>query len=77
MFCRYLARKGDVLEPRDVDAIVRAVRAEERGGADAGGSKKTRRRVEEHPARAECLAACAANHSCQRFRVASAHGEGE
>ena len=27
--------------------------------------------------RAECLAACAANHSCQRFRVASADGEGE
>ena len=44
-YCRYLARKGDVvLEPRDVDAIVRAVRAEERGEPTRGGSKKTRRR---------------------------------
>ena len=77
-YCRYLARKGDVvLEPRDVDAIVRAVRAEERGGADARWIEEDAPEGLKNTARAECLAACAANHSCQRFRVASADGEGE
>lgn len=77
-YCRYLARKGDVvLEPRDVDAIVRAVRAEERGGADARWIEEDAPEGLKNTTRAECLAACAANHSCQRFRVASADGEGE
>ena len=77
-YCRYLARKGDVvLEPRDVDAIVRAVRAEERGGADARWIEEDAPEGLKNTARAECLAACAANHSCQRFRVASADGDGE
>ena len=77
-YCRYLARKGDVvLEPRDVDAIVRAVRAEERGGADARWIEEDAPEGLKNTTRAECLAACAANHSCQRFRVASADGKGE
>ena len=77
-YCRYLARKGDVvLEPRDVDAIVRAVRAEERGGADARWIEEDAPEGLKNTTRAECLAACAANHSCQQFRVASADGEGE
>ena len=78
-YCRYLARKGDVvLEPRDVDAIVRAVRAEERGGADARWIEEDASESEglkKKTARAECLAACAANHSCQQFRVVGGEGE--
>ena len=73
-YCRYLARKGDVvLEPRDVDAIVRAVRAEERGGADARWIEEDAPEGLKNTARA-CLAACAANHSTMGQRAASADG---
>ena len=47
------------------------------GGADARWIEEDAPEGLKNTARAECLAACAANHSCQRFRVASADGEGE
>ena len=79
-YCRYLARKGDVtLEPRDVAAVARAVTAERTIGnwkqaavahADATTTLRTRVILHKRSAtRAECLAACAADHSCQRFRL--------
>ena len=84
-YCRYLARKGDVvLEARDIANIAAATEAEralgdwkaaavEHGTALAAGAPPPAgTRVVLHSrsaSRAECLAACAAKHSCQRFRL--------
>ena len=73
-YCRYFARKGDVvLEARDVEAIARAVRASDRDAQgvalDPRGSQRWMRDPNGAVGRRECLAACAANHSCQKFKL--------
>ena len=93
-YCRYVARKGSVLvEPRDVDAVVRAVAASaseakalaprreapvgegrEASSGPPGPSGVEWAAAGEATSRAACLAACAANHSCQRFRFEEEEG---
>tara|TARA_B100000768_G_scaffold114213_1_gene105738 strand:+ start:470 stop:1270 length:801 start_codon:yes stop_codon:yes gene_type:complete len=74
-YCRYFARKGDVvLEGRDVEAIARAVKASDRDGEGAAldPSRGSIRWITDPGGavgRTECLAACAGNHSCQRFKL--------
>ena len=82
-YCRYLARKGDVvLEARDVEAIARAVRASDGDARGAATDPKDGSTVTwmKDPngavGRRECLAACAANHSCQKFKLVDDGGGG-
>jgi len=93
-YCRYVARKGSVLvEPRDVDAVVRAVAASASeakalapprespigegrvaSSGPSGPSGVEWAAAGEAMSRAACLAACAANHSGQRFRFEEEEG---
>ena len=86
--------RGSVLvEPRDVDAVVRAVAASaseakalappreapvgegrEASSGPPGPSGVEWAAAGEATSRAACLAACAANHSCQRFRFEEEEG---
>ena len=80
-YCRYFARKGDVvLEARNVEAIARAVRASDRDAQgvalDPRGSQRWMRDPNGAVGRRECLAACAANHSCQRIKLVDDGGGG-